>query len=80
MIFPLYIINPAGLTFLKGKNIGFTHLEMPDSWTRVEYIGGIINLRLFKKTREVEIRGFKGYKKEKRKQKGLVFIFFHFFF
>ncbi|MGB9857501.1 MAG: hypothetical protein ACPLKX_05070 [Dictyoglomaceae bacterium] len=36
--------NPAGLTFLKGKNIGFTHLEMPDSWTRVEYIGGIINL------------------------------------
>jgi hypothetical protein len=51
-------------------------LRADEFWDYFKEIPLDVNIvvRLFKKTREVEIRGFKGYKKEKRKQKGLVFI------
>jgi len=49
--------NPAGLIFLQGINIGFTHLELPNSWTRVEYIGGIINLDKFSIGLGVSLKG-----------------------
>ncbi|PMQ01722.1 MAG: hypothetical protein CBR30_04775 [Dictyoglomus sp. NZ13-RE01] len=38
------VYNPAGLTYVDKINVGFTHLEMPESWTRVEFLGGVLPL------------------------------------
>ncbi|MGC9003026.1 MAG: hypothetical protein ACP5J9_08790 [Dictyoglomus sp.] len=39
--------NPAGLTYIDEVTLGFTHLQIPQSFTRVEFIGGAINLGIF---------------------------------
>lgn len=38
------IYNPAGLVNIKEKVVGFNHLQIPEGFTRVEFIGGSINL------------------------------------
>lgn len=41
------IYNPAGLSFIDKKTLGFNHLEMPESFTRVEFLGGVLPLKSF---------------------------------
>ncbi len=41
------IYNPAGLSFVSKKTLGFNHLEMPESFTRVEFLGGVLPLGSF---------------------------------
>lgn len=38
------IYNPAGLIYVPEKVFGFNHLQIPEGFTRVEFIGGNINL------------------------------------
>ncbi|MCS7201757.1 MAG: hypothetical protein NZ841_03165 [Dictyoglomus sp.] len=34
--------NPAGLSLVNKRIVGFTHLTLPESWTNVEFIGGVL--------------------------------------
>ncbi|MEN2983694.1 MAG: hypothetical protein ABDH25_01540 [Dictyoglomaceae bacterium] len=36
--------NPAGLSLVNKRIVGFTHLTLPESWTNVEFIGGVLPL------------------------------------
>lgn len=41
------VYNPAGLTFEEQAMVGFSHTQLPQSFTRVEFVGGAINLGIF---------------------------------
>lgn len=39
--------NPAGLSFINKRILGFTHLTLPESWTNVEFVGGVLPFGIF---------------------------------
>lgn len=41
------VYNPAGLTFEEKAMVGFSHTQLPQSFTRVEFVGGAINFGVF---------------------------------